>query len=253
MAALRSVTLPSTSRADDAALRALQDASRAIAQVDDACVVGGQMVALLAAAFPTAGAITRRTVDADAAVSPVIAAAGTLHALLTADGYSPLASNHYVLGDRVIDVLVPATGRAFETVEYGGLAFDSAPGLSLALTNLLELAVTAVLLDGTVLTFTTRVPGVERAVIVKALAFGSRRAQKDLVDLVTLLEIRDAHGPDAIGGWRIGEDADSGARGDAAAVLRRLAGAPGLRLMLRESGLPPGRVTSLLRTHIAGG
>ncbi|MWV48882.1 hypothetical protein GRS96_06270 [Rathayibacter sp. VKM Ac-2803] len=251
MAAMRSVTLPSTSRADDAALLALADASLAIAELDDACIVGGQMVALLCAAFPSADMITRRTVDADAAVSPVVAAAGTLHDLLITSGYTPGSGNHYVSGDREIDVLVPSLTGRFESSEHGGRGFDSAPGLDLALHGTLELDVTVILLDETPLAFSTRVPGVERALIVKALAYESRRALKDLLDIFNLMLIRNAHSPEEVGGWRIGDEAGTGARGDAASVLRRIAGAPGLRLMLRETGVPPGPFGSLLRTYIS--
>ncbi|KQQ03609.1 MULTISPECIES: hypothetical protein [unclassified Rathayibacter] len=63
--------------------------------------------------------------------------------------------------------------------------------------------------------------------------------------------IRNAHSADEIGGWRIGGDVGTGARGDAASVLRRIAGAPGLRLMLRETGAPPGPFGSLLRSYIS--
>lgn len=248
---MRSVTLPSTSRADDAALHALADASLAIADLEHACIVGGQMVALLCAAYPAERMITRRTVDADAAVSPVIAAAGTLHDLLIDSGYTPGSGNHYVSGDREIDVLVPSLTGGFELTEHGGRAFDSAPGLDLALRGMLELDATVILLDGTPLTFSTRVPGVERALIVKALAYGSRRAPKDLLDIFNLMLIRDAHSAGEIGGWRIGDDSSTGARGDAASVLRRLAGAPGLRLMLRGTEVPPGLFGSLLRSYIS--
>ncbi|QHC57720.1 hypothetical protein [Rathayibacter sp. VKM Ac-2760] len=89
MAAMTSVDLPSTSEADDAALHALEDASLAIAGLEDACIVGGQMVALLCGAYPSSGLIVRRTADADAAVSPLVAARGTLHDALTGLGYTP--------------------------------------------------------------------------------------------------------------------------------------------------------------------
>ncbi|MBO0985491.1 hypothetical protein IOC53_16660 [Rathayibacter sp. SD072] len=243
--------LPSRSRADDAAFHALRDASLAIAGLEEACIVGGQMVALLSGAFPSRSSILRRTVDADAAVSPVVAASGALHALLTAGGYTSTSGNHYIQGDREIDVLVPATGGGFEKAEYGGRGFDGAPGLHLALSETLALDVTAVLLVDGPLTFATRVPGVERALIVKALAYESRRAQKDLVDLYALLLIREAHDPDSLGGWRIGYDAGSGARRDAALALHRLVGAPGLRLMLRGSDVPEGRFAALVRTYVA--
>ncbi|WP_243581206.1 hypothetical protein [Rathayibacter sp. VKM Ac-2926] len=251
MVQMRSVVLPSTSGADDAALHALRDASLAIADMEDACIVGGQMVALLSGAYPSPGSIVRRTADADAAVSPLIAAQGTLHDVLIRLGYTPAAGNHYTSGARVIDVLVPSLTGRFESTEHGGRGFDSAPGLDLALHGTLELSVTAVLLDETHLAFSTRVPGVERALIIKALAYESRRAQKDLVDLYNLMEIRDAHRAEDIGGWRIGEDAQSGARRDAALALRRIAGSPGLKLMLRGSPIPRGRFGTLVRDHIA--
>jgi hypothetical protein len=247
---MRSVTLPSTSGSDDAALRALHDASAAMAHLQEACIVGGQMVALLCAAFPSAGMIARRTADADAGISPAIATAGTLHDLLLDRGYTPQRGNHYTRGDREIDILVPARTHLFESAEYGGRVFDSAPGLGLALTEHLELEVTAVLLDGTPLTFRTRVPGVERALIVKALSYESRRSRNDMIDLFNLLQIRHSNEPAEIGGWRIGDRADAGARRDAATALNRLAGAPGLRLSLRGSDVPPSEFSALLRRYI---
>jgi hypothetical protein len=251
MVVMKSVVLPSTSQADDAAFHALEDASLAIANLEEACIVGGQMVALLCTAYPSAGLITRRTADADAAVSPLIAAEGTLHDLLIERGYTPSTGNHYTSGDRVIDVLVPSLTGKFESTEHGGRGFDSAPGLDLALHSTLQIGVTAVLLDKKQLTFSTRVPSVERALIIKALAYDSRLALKDLVDIYNLMQIRDAYSAEEIGGWKIGDGADAGARRDAAVVLHRIAGARGLKLMIRGSDIPRGRFASLVRAYVA--
>ncbi|WKK70515.1 hypothetical protein Q0F99_11665 [Rathayibacter oskolensis] len=248
---MRTVTTVSISQADDSAFRALSDASAAIEDLDEACIVGGQMVALLCEAFPSSGVLLRRTSDADAGIDPVIAAAGTLHDRLVDAGYSALRGNHYELDDRVIDILVTSASGGFESAEYGGRAFDGAPGLHLALVDPLRIGIEVTLMGGSVLAFSTRVPRVEGALVLKALAFDSRHSEKDLVDLFNLLEIRDSHSSDAIGGWRIGTAGGGGARRDTAEVLHRLARGARSNRMLREADIPAARFVYLVRAHVA--
>jgi hypothetical protein len=69
----RTVEIAATSRADDLALRALAEIV-AITTGENVRIVGGQMVALLMAAFPVPGISPRRTRDADTAII-----AGHLH------------------------------------------------------------------------------------------------------------------------------------------------------------------------------
>ena len=49
------------------------------------------------------------------------------------------------------------------------------------------------------------VPTVELALVIKALAYGSRLQARDVEDIYRLLEIVDNHPPDEIGGWRLNE------------------------------------------------
>lgn len=67
-----------TSRADDLSYLALGDLTAISCDLDEYRVVGGQMVNLIRLAYPTAGAITRRTSDADAAIGLRVAARARL-------------------------------------------------------------------------------------------------------------------------------------------------------------------------------
>jgi hypothetical protein len=71
----RSVELVATSRADHLALRALAEIVE-ITTDQNVRIVGGQMVALLLAAFPVSGVAPRRTRDADTAITTELAGSG---------------------------------------------------------------------------------------------------------------------------------------------------------------------------------
>ena len=73
---------------DDAAYRALYDLAGMIAIDPDARIIGGHMVGMIAAAFPSPGFIDCRTGDADAGISLTLAAGGAMHKALEAAGYS---------------------------------------------------------------------------------------------------------------------------------------------------------------------
>jgi hypothetical protein len=104
----RSVQTVATSKADDAAYLALEDVVGITEDLDDVRVVGGQMASLLLTAFPVAGAVIRRTADADAAISTSIAASGRIHRALTNAGYIGTSGNHYAKGRLEVDLLVPS-------------------------------------------------------------------------------------------------------------------------------------------------
>ncbi len=248
----RTVHTVSTSNADDAAFGALADASKMLDGASDARIVGGQMVALLLAAFPTPDAIIRRTADADLAISTTLATAGTLHDQLTAAGYEATAGNSYAKQDQTIDLLVPSRAGTFTRAEHGGRTFDAAPGLSLALAaDPIELDVTVILRDGSALRLNTRLPTPEIATVLKAYASRSRAAVKDAVDLHNLLSIADAHPPTEIGGWSLTEPALSGSRRDAARILNALATRARRDPTLRASGVNPARLSALIQRHVA--
>lgn len=231
----RRAELVATSHADDLALRVLADVAQ-ITQGEDARIVGGHMTALLLTAFPVAGVPARRTRDADAAITTELAGSGVLHDRLLALGYTDTAGNHYErevpeLADPdgppsflQVDLLVPSFNGRFAPRRHGGRIFDAAPGLEPALlTPPILIHTGATLRDGTVLEFTVAVPPVEYAVVIKAIAYGARRAARDAEDLYRLLAIATAYPPQEIGGWRLDGDDLSGSRRDAAAHLHALA------------------------------
>jgi len=248
----RAIETVSTSRADDLAFHALADVSGILGQVEDARIVGGQMVALLLEAFPSEGVVPRRTADADAAVSTVVAGSGILHQELTAAGYEATAGNNYRRSGRSIDVLIPAPAGHFTQEEHGGRAFDAAPGIRLALAAepiIVDANVT--MLDGSLLSFTARVPSPEVAVILKAYAIQGRFAAKDAVDLHNLLTIVDSWPVAEIGGWRLDRASLNGSRSDAAHILHRFAETAQANPALRAAEIRGPRLVALIRKHVA--
>lgn len=213
----------SASRADDLAYEALEDVGRLSAAVPDVRLVGGQMVQLLLHAFPSTRTTIRRTADADAALQPAVAASGQVDRVLRDLAYEPESGNRYRRGERAIDLLVPSGGR-FEQQIHGGRAYDAIPGLMLALAGpAIALTVHIVYFDDRVSACDIQVPGVEAAVVLKALATADRARDSDLVDLANLLEIvADGEWP-RFGGWRLQQPPLTGARRDAARALHSLA------------------------------
>jgi predicted nucleotidyltransferase len=236
----RTASTIATGPEDDASFRALHDLTDVLSEHAEARVIGGHMVSLLAAAFPSPGLIDRRTGDADAGVSLELADGGSLHESLTRAGYRARNSNRYVKGDppgeRVIDLLVPAFGGRFTEEARGGRRFDAMPGLHLALSDGITIDAHLTLRDGTELECAVPVPTVESAVVLKAYAWSDRAAQtpKDTIDLSNLFHLLDAHGAAAVGGWRLDAGNASGARRDAARILTTLAA----RLRSRRAAPP---------------
>ncbi len=211
------------------------------------------MVNLLRLAYPTPGAIERRTADADAAIGVQIAADGRVHHRLLALGYTAENANRYVLDGRTIDLLVPSGTGLFTHEEHGGRMFDAAPGLILDPESPhLEITVTVTHTNDETNEISARVPTLERAVIMKSYALESRSKAKDYVDLHNLLNIADAREADEIGGWRLGGAALSGTRKDAARILARKLRSPATRRMLQDSGVVPARLQALAVKLIPG-
>lgn len=246
----RRVETIAVSAADDAAFLALRDAVDATANVE-ARIVGGHMVSLLATAFPSPDLMARRTVDADAGIGPRVAASGEVHAALLRAGYAAVRGNHYELGDRAIDLLVPALDGRFAPIAHGGRAFDSAPGLHLALASeAICLDVRATLTNGRIVRMDVRVPTVEAALVLKALAIESRHAAKDVVDVFNLLAIRRQQDPAEIGGWRMTGPALAASRADAAAALHRIADRARSSRVVAESEVPRTLLVALIREYV---
>jgi len=241
----------SASRADDQAFLALDDVARLTEDLEDTRIIGGLMVMLLAEAFPAEGFVTRRTADADAAISVEIAQSGALHNRLEAAGYTAESGNRYVREDRVIDVLVPSHTGRFASTRLGGRGFGSAPGLSLALAAPPILHRLEVLLsDGSTIWMQVRTPTVELAIVVKALATRSRHATKDLIDLYNLLLIAEQYPRDEIGGWQLNEGESKGSRRDAVRQLEHLRTMPGLRTALVGTGVSAPAFAQLIRMQL---
>ena len=153
----------------------------------------------------------------------------------------------------------PSTADS-EPQEHGGRPFDAAPGLAPALAaEPIVIDTGARLLNGTVLEFAVRVPTVELALVIKALAYGSRRQARDIEDIYRLLEIADTYPSDEIGGWRLHDTPLRASRRDAAGHLHELAGRS-RRLVRRRCAAGatchahrfPGWSTRLNRDCVAG-
>lgn len=218
----------SVSAADDAAFLALGDLSEVLGDEEGTGIIGGQMVSLLTASFPSPGIVARRTNDADGGIPKALASSGEVHGRLIARGYIPSGGNRYVREandgtEQTLDLLVPNLDTRLGTETLGDRQFDSMPGLGVALATRVRIDVVATLSTGVELRFTTHVPSVEGAVILKAYAWAGRRALKDAVDLHSLFRIVESHAVDVIGGWRLHEGPLVGARRDASRILHELA------------------------------
>ncbi|MFT4280077.1 hypothetical protein [Microbacterium sp.] len=227
--ASRTAYLIATSATDDAAFEALIDLSGVIAGHEETAIIGGHMVTVLSAAFPAPGLVERRTQDADAGISVELASTGELHDELIALGYTAVNGNRYVKGEAepqsIIDLLIPTVNARFREQRAGARRFDAMPGLSLALNTRLLMTVALTFQDGTERIAEVLVPGIEGAIILKALAWGDRPgAQKDALDLSNLFAILEHHDVAALGEqWRLDEAVVSGHRLTAATMLHRLA------------------------------
>jgi hypothetical protein len=256
----RRVELVATTSADELSYRSLEEIS-AITADENVRIIGGQMASLLLTAFPVPGIVVRRTRDTDAAITTELAGSGVIHECLLDHGYVATGGNSYtrlvpelaVAGGPVfelaVDLLVPSLDGRFGSQEHGGRAFDSAPGLAPALgTEPIVIDAGARLLDGTVLEFTVRVPTVELALVIKALAYGSRLQDRDVEDIYRLLEIADAYPPNEIGGWGLNETSLRASRRDAAVHLHELARRS---RRLASADLPPARLATLIASLVS--
>lgn len=219
--------LVSRTAAEDAPFRALADLTRALDGEKDAGVVGGHMVSILCARFPSPGTVERRTNDADGGVPAALAATGAPHERLLAAGYEAIEGNRYELveeigGTRTVDLLVPNHSSKFTSKTINGRAFDSMPGLDLALAQPLTVDLNVTLSNESELELKVTLPTVEGAIILKSYAWAGRLATKDAIDLHSLFRVVAAN-REAIGEWRLDEEPPLGARLDTARTLHALA------------------------------
>jgi hypothetical protein len=191
----RRAELVATTYADELSIRSLAEIS-AITVDQNVRIIGGQMGSLLLTAFPVPGIGLRRTRDTDAAITIEVAGSGVIHQRLLNRGYTATSGNSYTrpvpdltvagapVPELAVDLLVPSLDGRFRPQQYGGRAFDSAPGLAPALAaDPIMIETGARLLDGAYVEFTVPVPTVELAVVIKALSYGSRLQARDVEDI----------------------------------------------------------------------
>jgi hypothetical protein len=192
----------STSNAADLGFLALADLAEATTDLPEYCyrVIGGHMVQLLQHIYPLENWQLRGTADADAGIDKqtLITEEKHLHRHMLDLGYELESGNRYTKpiadGSLDIDILVPSYDGSTSTNDVAGRAFDSAPGLQLAVVAEPVIAEATVdLTTGRTLRFTVPVPDVEAAVVLKALAWRKRFSDKDVTDLATLFEIVHQH------------------------------------------------------------
>lgn len=221
------ITTRAQSMADVLGYRGQKAGADAVAENSDYRIIGGHMIRLLLHTYPTAAAIPRSTVDADAALDS-LEVVGSLTQNLLAQGFTKHGGNLFyreMTPDRRIEinVLAPRTGtsRGIKPQTVAGVGqVDTLPELSFALQHpAIVLDVEADLGGGETITYQTRVPTVEAAVVLKAHGWRGRSSVKDIADLHTLLEIREAH-PDI--SWRLHEDDPIGFRKDTVKILQQL-------------------------------
>ena len=248
------ISLVATSRADENSYASLADVTGILGDASYR-VIGGHMVSILSAAFPTAAPI-RRTSDSDVGVDVVELAAVGLDDQLRNLGYKSTSGNHYERaaqseGKLAIDVLVPSPTAVFEPLSIGDRTYDAAPGLRLALAApSLDFSVVAHMLDGKLFEFRAKLPTVEHALIIKASAFQSRLETRDLEDIYGLLEIASEYDREAIGGWRLDAPPLRGSRLDAARVLINIARTHRTSGVVQTAAVPGARLAALINLLI---
>lgn len=214
------------------------------------------MVQLLLTSFPTPGTIERRTADADGGIPPQVAASGELHHALVDRRYSatPPGGNRYIreleTGDElVIDLLVQDQFSDGQPVTIGEFTLDSTPALLIPLSqDPIVIDVAALLTCGEELAFTTKVPTVEGAVILKSFAWQARREPRDAVDLYNLLLVAREHRT-SIGEWQLDTAPLTGTRRDAARGIQSVARAA--RGPLLKTVINAARFVALSRDLVA--
>jgi hypothetical protein len=256
---MSAINVISMSNASDLGYLALADVAAAGIDMATYRIVGGHMVQLLIHVYPTPEATERSTADADAGLKQATAVGQDLHEHLLAQGYTDTSGNHYVRkddqgGEMIIDLLVPhdSVGK-IETQIINGRGFDAIPGLSFALSQEPVLVDAKVLLlGGADLVFTVPVPDVEAALVLKALAWRYRSADKDLMDISSLLEITHLY-KDSLSCWEFSDSrrGTMGHRKDAARALHMLRERLDRGLIKAGAAVArPARLSALIKQHI---
>jgi hypothetical protein len=205
------------------------------------------MVSIYRALYPQVDLPVRATSDTDAALESEVAASGRIHTLLETAGYKSVTGNSYRLGNRQIDLLTGNYVGKFKRVVLGGRAFDSAPGVQLALDSdpvLVKLKVR--LLSGETFDLEAPIPPLDVAVCLKALSYSLRLAPKDLVDLYHLLLIANHELETGVERWRLAERARAD-RLKAQQALYKLAENQALRITAPSPEVDNVKLAALIR------
>lgn len=234
--------------ADALGYRGQKSVSDAMGGETDYRLVGGHMVRLLLHVYPTPAAILRSTLDADAALGSVEVVSTLSHELVDRKFikqggnlfYQELGDDHRIEINVIMSREGPTSG--IRPVAIPGVGqVDTLPELRFALmVPGLVLDVQADLGGGEVIEYRTQVPDIEAAVVLKAHSWKERRSEKDLTDLHSLLEIREAH-PDT--SWGLSQSDLIGFRRDTAAILRGLSE----RVVRKNVAFPVPRYLNRLR------
>ena len=252
-----SVRLRSVSASDDLGYRGQHAVSQAVDDASGYLIVGGHMVRLLQAVYPTPRAVPRSTIDADTALEDVEVVGAVTQSLVDAN-FTKTGGNLLIkdVGDEKyveVNLLLARTGgkRGLDTQTVEGIGqIDTLPELSFAMSGpALLVDVEAELSKDEVITYRIRIPTVETALVLKALSWSSRRTVRDVADVLTLLEIREEH-PDTA--WRMNEPSLIGFRKDAARALHELAGHVNRKIARVEipAALDQRRFAALITAHV---
>lgn len=222
-----SVTVHSLSNSDALGYLGQQAVADATGSNVDYRIIGGHMVRLLLHVYPTPNTVLRSTLDADAAVGDVEVIGPLTEHLMAGDFtkehgnlfYKEVQSQQRIEINLLLSREGPAPGIRAQSVPGVGQV-DTLPELRFALISpALVLDVEADLGNQGTITYQTRIPDVEAAVVLKAHSWNSRRSEKDVADLHSLLEIREAH-PQV--DWRLNATDPIGFRKDSGRILHEL-------------------------------
>ncbi len=253
-----SVHVDSLSVADDLGYQGQAAVASAVGPQVDYRLIGGHMVRLLQAIFPTERQVPRSTLDADAALEGA-EYIGEITDRLIADEFVKHGGNVLrkpVAEEQVIEInlLLPRLDSRrglFSTYIPGIGQVDTLPELQFAMQcEPLIVDVRAMLTTGETLTYRTRIPHVEAAVVLKAHSWQNRHAEKDLLDLASLLEIREQH---EVIPWQLSSRRLIGFRRDTARFLEELANGLPRRSYSRPvpDSLDRRRTAALIKKHVS--
>lgn len=251
-----SLVVDALSNADALGYRGQHALSQAMTGRGDYRIIGGHMVRLLLHLYPASRAVPRSTIDADAALKDVDVIGPVIQDLLEDDfiktGGNVLRKD--IGDDQRIEINILLEGRRgpgkMSAQSVAGVGqVDTLHELSFVMNSPAVVLDVTARIDDEVLCYQTRIPDLEAATVLKAHSWHGRRSPKDLADLSTLLEIREAHPGTS---WRLHEQGLQGLRLDTARILSPLRE----RLTSRRTQLPvprdvePRRFAALIQKHV---